>query len=614
MFNIQEELKKLPRKPGVYIMKDFLGNIIYIGKAKNLYNRVHQYFQNSKSLTPKTRSMVPKISEFEYIVTDTEMEALILECNLIKEYRPKYNISLKDDKTYPYIKITVLEEFPRIFMTRSYVRDKNKYYGPFADAGAVHSLLDVIHRTWPVRECNKSLPKDSGKERPCLNHFIGRCAAPCAYGITSKAYGEMIDQITEVLSGRPDAVINRLTQEMKELSANMEFERAAALRDKIDDILKISEKQKMSGTGDDDRDIIAIAKGEKKALALVFLMRGGKLIGKESFFLSSKEETDESELISEFVKQHYNNVAFIPPNILLQYPIYEKELLESFLSELRGSKVSLVVPKKGEKHKLMELAKQNAFLALTQAEDRARREEKRTQDAQRDICLALGFEEDALKRIESYDISNTSGIESVGSMVVFEDGKPKKKDYRKFKIKTVLGSNDAASMLEVISRRLKHLNDGEGSFNALPDIIMVDGGKTQIKAAEEAILNAGLNIPVCGMVKDDKHRTRGLIYKGEEIAFSKTSEAFKLITRIQDETHRFAIEYHRSLRDKAMLKSMLDEIPGIGPVRQKALIKSFGDIYAIKNAQVSDLLEVPGMTIPAAEAVYSFFRQTNGNG
>ena len=615
MFDIQEELKKLPQKPGVYLMKDADGHVIYVGKAINLKNRVRQYFQSSRNQTVKTQSMVPNIKEFEYIVTDSEMEALLLECNLITKYHPYYNILLKDDKTYPYIKVTVQEDYPRIFITRRMEKDKAKYYGPFTDVLAAKETVETLHKLFPIRKCKKVFPRDIGKERPCLNHHIGQCLAPCSGNVPKEAYQVYIKDAMDFLDGKHDAILKKMEQEMMTAAENMEFEKAASVRDKIRSIRSVAEKQKISNTGLGDADVIAFVRAFEECLVQVFFIRSGKMTGRENFTLTAFEEQSRAEILTAFVKQFYSGTAYVPKEIILQEALVEEEteLIASYLSERRGSRVTLTVPVKGEKHKLVELAHRNAMLIFEQFGEKLKREELRTKGAIEEIRKALGLT-GKLQRVEAYDISNTQGFESVGSMVVFEDGRAKNSDYRKFKIKTVIGPNDYASMKEVITRRLNHAlkekTEGKtSSFTRLPDLILMDGGKTQVHAAEEVLLAFGMDIPVCGMVKDDKHRTRGLLFREQEISIPLTSEGFKLVTRIQDEVHRFAITYHRKLRDERNLHSVLDDIKGIGEVRRKALMRHFGSIEKIAEAEVADLLEVDGMTIPAAESVYLFFHQ-----
>lgn len=614
MFDISEELKKLPDKPGVYIMHDQSDEIIYVGKAINLKNRVRQYFQHSKNKAPKVIAMVSHIAYFEYIVTDSEMEALLLECNLIKEHRPKYNVMLKDDKTYPYIKVTVNEDYPRIFITRKYVKDKNRYFGPITDATAAKETVDLINKLFPIRKCRKSLPKEIGKERPCLNYHIGQCLAPCDNLISKEEYGKIVDEVIAVLEGKYDYIIKYLEGLMYAASDNMDFEKAAMYRDRIAGVKKIMEKQKITNTGVGDSDVIAFSRAMDEALVQVFFIRGGKLSGREHFLINAPDYIDRSGIMTQFVKQFYSGTAYIPRELILEEELIPEEepAIIELLENMRGSKVTITVPQKGEKNKMVELAARNAAITFERMGERLKKEQRQTIGALEEIKEALGLDR-LPSRIEAYDISNTQGFESVGSMVVFENGKAKNSDYRKFRIKTVTGANDFASMEEVIGRRLAHYlreKSEAGSFTRLPDMIFVDGGKTQITAALNAMDNVGVHIPVCGMVKDDRHRTRGLLYNDAEIEFKTNSEGLKLITRIQDEVHRFAIEYHRKLRSEKQVHSVLDDIEGIGPKRRKALMKQFGDIEAIKNAEVADLLEAEEMTIKAAESVYAFFHRT----
>lgn len=617
MFDFSEELKKLPDKPGVYIMHSDTDEIIYVGKAINLKNRVRQYFQNSKNKSPKVAAMVSHIAYFEYIVTASEMEALLLECNLIKEHRPKYNVMLKDDKTYPYIKVTIAEEYPRIFITRKYVKDKNRYFGPITDVTAARETVDIIHKLFPIRKCRKSLPKEIGRERPCLNHHIGQCLAPCDGLVSAEEYRKVVDEAIAVLEGKYDYIIKYLEGIMYAASDELDFEKAAATRDKINGIKKIMEKQRISNTGIGDSDVIAFSRAMDEALVQVFFIRGGKLSGREHFLINAPDYIDRSGIMTEFVKQFYSGTAYIPKELILEEPLLEEEepVIEELLENMRGSKVTITVPQKGEKHKMVQLAAQNAAITFERIGERIKKEQRETIGALEEIKNALGIERIPY-RIESYDISNTQGFESVGSMVVFENGRAKNSDYRKFKIKTVIGANDFASMEEVITRRLMHSMKEEklgSSFARLPDMIFVDGGKTQITAAQNAMQNVGIYIPVCGMVKDDRHRTRGLLYNGEEIELPTNSEGFKLITRIQDEVHRFAIEYHRKLRNEKQVHSILDDIEGIGPKRRRMLMQHFGDIEKIRNAEVDELLEIPEMTIKAAENVYAFFHMQNND-
>lgn len=613
MFDIKQELKKIPQKPGVYLMKDENEQIIYVGKAVNLKNRVRQYFQNNRNHTPKVQTMVQHIKEFEYIITDNELEALLLECNLIKKHKPFYNILLKDGKTYPYIKITN-ETYPRVFITRSVEKDKAKYFGPITDGFAIKETIDTIQKLWPIRKCKKNLPKDIGKERPCLNYHIGQCCAPCDNKITQQEYHNMIAEIEQFINGKHETIIKRIEKEMYEASENMEFEKAAILRDKLISVKNISEKQKMANTGLGDCDVAAFVRSHDEGLAQMFFIRGGKMTGREQYRLRSVENRTRSEVMTEFIKQFYSGTAFIPKEIILQEELVpeEKPLLEQFLTEKRGNRVIFTTPKKGEKQKLIDLAWKNAMISFEQSGERIKREENRTVGAMQEIQNVLGLQY-KLERVEAYDISNTQGFESVGAMVVFENGKAKYSDYRKFKIKTVIGANDFASMKEMLTRRMNHAvkEKEEGkkeNFARLPDLILMDGGSLQVQAAEEVLKQFHMNIAVCGMVKDDKHRTRGMIFKGQEILMDTHTEGFKLLTRIQDEVHRFAIEYHRKLREKKAVHSVLDDIPNIGKARKKALMEHFGNIEAIANAEVEQILQIPQMTIQSAESVYRFFR------
>jgi len=608
MFDIKEEIKKLPDKPGVYIMKNKDDEIIYVGKAVNLKKRVSQYFRHSSNHTAKVLTMVKHITEFEYIVTDSEMEALVLECNLIKEHTPKYNIRLKDDKSYPYIKVTINEDFPRVFITRRFLKDGAKYYGPITDGFGAKETTDLINKIWPIRKCRRKLPEDIGKERPCLNCHIGQCSAPCDGRITKEEYGVFIKEIMDFLDGKHKPVTDRLRCEMEVAAEEMDFEKAAALRDKIIKIENLTGHQKLSNEGSGDSDVIAFSRAESDAVVQVFFLRNGKMTGREHFFVSNTDDLDASAVITGFVKQFYSGTAFIPKEIIVQYELEDKEIIAQMLSGFKGSKVTVTVPIKGDKARLIDLAAKNAAITLEQFGERFKREQMRTTGAVKEIQELLGIDK-PLIRMEAYDISNTQGFESVGAMIVFENGKAKKSDYRKFKIKTVYGANDFASMEEVLRRRLnKTVNEGETSFGRLPDIILMDGGKPQVAAAKGILWEFGLDIPVAGMFKDERHRTNGVLFENRELFLRKDSEGFKLLTRIQDEVHRFAITYHRNLRDKKSFHWVLDDIPGIGEVRRKALLKKFSDIEAIKDADIEELRDTEGMTIKAAEAVYDFFR------
>lgn len=604
-FVIEEELKKLPSSPGVYIMHDERDEIIYVGKAISLKNRVRQYFQSSRDKTEKIKKMVSKIVRFEYIVTDTELEALILENNLIKENRPKYNTLLKDDKTYPYIKVTVREDFPRILLTRQFKKDGAKYFGPFSSAAAVKDTIDFLQRAFQIRTCHRVLPRDIGVQRPCLNYHIHQCKAPCQGYIGAKQYQENISGALDFLNGNFEPVIEKLTKQMMEASELMDYEEALKYRDLIQSVRHVAQRQKITSEGVEDRDIIALAKDDRDAVIQVFFVREGRMVGREHHYIQVVMEESRSEILESFMKQFYAGTPFIPKEIWVESHLLDAKLIGEWLSAKRGSKVCLVFPKRGEKEKLMELARKNAELVLSKDADKLKREEKRSIGAVREIEKILGFS--PISRMEAYDISNISGVSSVGSMVVYEDGKPKKSDYRKFRIQTVIGPNDYASMEEVLTRRFRDALALDEHFVKLPDLILMDGGRGQINIARGVLKKLDLDIPVCGMVKDDHHRTRGLYFNDIELPMDVHSEAFHLITRIQDEAHRFAIEYHRSLRGKTQVKSVLDEILGIGPVRRKALMRYFGEIKKIQEAEVEELLKVHEMDKKAAQAVYEFF-------
>lgn len=612
MFDIQEELKKLPAKPGVYLMHDEKDEIIYVGKAVSLKNRVRQYFQSSRDKGPKIEQMVTKIDRFEYIITDSELEALVLECNLIKEHRPKYNTMLTDDKTYPYIKVTVKEAYPRVLFSRQMKKDKAKYYGPYTSAGAVKDTIELIRKIYKLRTCNRNLPKDTGKERPCLNYHIHQCDAPCQGYISEEAYGEKIRKVTEFLNGNFDPVLKELQAKMQEASDNLEFEQAIEYRELLNSVRQIAQKQKISNSDGEDKDIIAMASDGEDAVVQVFFVREGRLIGRDHFYLRISKEEQPSEILASFVKQFYAGTPFIPKELMLQTEIEDQEIIGQWLSQRKGQKVYLRVPKIGDKEKLVELAQKNASLVLSQDREKIKREEGRTIGAAKEIAGWLGLEN--ISRMEAFDISNISGFENVGSMVVYEKGKPKRSDYRKFKIKGVQGPDDYACMEEVLRRRFLHgmqeqeAEESDG-FSRFPDLIMMDGGKGQVNVALRVLEELRLNIPVCGMVKDEKHRTRGLYFENREIPIDRGSEGFRLITRIQDEAHRFAIEYHRSLRTKGQVHSILDDIEGIGTARRKALMKAFQSLDAIREADVETLAAVPSMNRGAAQKVYDFFHK-----
>lgn len=624
MFNIEEELKKLPAKPGVYLMHDKKDAIIYVGKAVSLKNRVRQYFQSSRRVTPKIQQMISHIDHFEYIITDSEVEALVLENNLIKEHLPKYNTMLKDDKTYPFIRATVYEDYPRLIYCRQQKKDKSRYFGPFTSQGTAKNAIEMAQKIYHVRTCNRALPKDEGKQRPCLNYHIKQCDAPCQGYISKEEYRKNFDKALKLLEGDYREVIAVLQEKMQKASDNLEFEDAANYRDLIESVKKVEIRQKITDFGGVDRDIIAVASTNEEAVVQVFFVREGKLIGRDHFYLNGIDGDSNDEILQAFVKQFYAGTPFIPREVMVEYEIQDSHLIEEWLTQRRGSKVSVIVPKKGQKERLMELAHKNAAMVLTQDSEKIRKEEERTSGAMAQICSWMGME--GVSRIESYDISNINGFQSVGSMVVFENGKPKKSDYRKFRIKTVQGPDDYASMEEVLTRRFRHglderknleekdWNTDLGSFTRFPDLIMMDGGKGQVHIAQQVLDRLGLSIPVCGMVKDDRHRTRGLFFQEREIPVETDSEGFHLMTRIQDEVHRFAIEYHRSLRSKTQVRSILDDIPGIGEKRRKALMRHFKELEKVRDASVEELAQVDTMNERAAKQVYDFFHNgSRGN-
>lgn len=620
MFVIEEELKKLPKEPGVYIMRDDKDVILYVGKAINLHNRVRSYFRENIGRGPAIDKMVTLIARFEYIVTDSELEALVLENNLIKEYSPKYNTLLKDDKTYPYIKVTLGEDFPRIMLSRTMKKDKSKYYGPYTSAGAVKDTIELLNKLYFLRTCNRNLPRDIGLERPCLNYHIKQCLGPCQGYVDKQQYREQIDQALEFLNGNYSKILKELETKMKDAAEELDFETAATYRDLYNSVKQVSQKQKITDSVGEDKDIIALYRDETEAVVQVFFVRDGKLIGREHYYMthvSDSKDNPNAVVLQNFVKQFYAGTPFIPRELMLQYEIEDQELIEKWLSERRGSRVHLRVPKIGTKEKLVELAAQNAKHILEQDREKLKREEGRTIGAVKEIAEILGLEH--IERMEAFDISNINGFENVGSMIVFEKGKPKPSDYRKFRIKTVSGPDDYACMREVLTRRFTHgMEEREellennidaefGSFTKFPDLLMMDGGRGQVNIALSVLEELRINIPVCGMVKDDNHRTRGLYFNNVELPIDTRSEGFKLITRVQDEAHRFAIEYHRSLRSKSQVKSVLDDIPGVGPARRKALMRHFKSIEDIKAAEVEELASLPELNRKAAEEIYAFF-------
>ena len=619
MFQVEEELKKLPKEPGVYIMRDRRDAILYVGKAVNLHSRVRSYFRENIGRGPMIDKMVSLIARFEYIVTDSELEALVLENNLIKEYSPKYNTLLKDDKTYPYIKVTVGEEYPRILFSRAMKKDKSKYFGPYTSAAAVKDTIELLNKLYTLRTCNRSLPRDIGAERPCLNYHIKQCLAPCQGYIDREQYREQVAGALDFLNGNYGTVLKELEEKMKAAAEELDFESAAAFRDLHNSVKQVAQKQKITDSVGEDKDIIAMYQDDREAVVQVFFVRDGRLIGREHYYMTHVSEDSRGEILENFIKQFYAGTPFIPRELMLQCDIGDRELIEKWLTGRKGGRVYLRVPKIGAKEKLVELAAQNAKHILEQDRERLKREEGRTIGAVKEIAGVLGLEH--IERMEAFDISNINGFENVGSMIVFEKGKPKPSDYRKFRIKTVSGPDDYACMREVLSRRFRHgLEEGKemqekelgkeyGSFTRFPDLIMMDGGKGQVNVAQKVLEELGLHIPVCGMVKDDNHRTRGLYYLNQEIPIDRHGEGFKLITRIQDEVHRFAIEYHRSLRSKAQVKSVLDGIPGVGPVRRKALMRHFKSIEEIRAASVEELAGLPEVSRRAAEEIYGYFHK-----
>lgn len=624
MFNFEEELKKLPRKPGVYIMRDDKDVILYVGKAINLHNRVRSYFRENIGRGPAIDQMVSLIARFEYIVTDSELEALVLENNLIKENSPKYNTLLKDDKTYPYIKVTVGEDYPRILFSRTMKKDKSRYFGPYTSAAAVKDTIELLNKLYQLRTCNRVLPRDTGLERPCLNYHIKQCLAPCQGYVSKEEYRQQVAGALEFLNGNYSPILKDLEEKMNKAAEELEFEEAARYRDLLSSVRQVSQKQKITEGVGEDKDILALYQDETEAVVQVFFVRDGKLIGREHYYMTHVPENNKPAILQDFVKQFYAGTPFIPRELMLQYEIEDAELIEKWLSERKGSRVYLKVPKIGSKEKLVELAAQNAKLVLSQDREKLKREEGRTIGAVKEISDLLQLSLTGTARMEAYDISNINGFENVGSMVVYEKGKPKRSDYRKFKIKSVSGPDDYACMREVLTRRFRHgmeeskeleeqeMDQEYGSFTKFPDLILMDGGRGQVNIALSVLEELGIDIPVCGMVKDDNHRTRGLYYHNIELPIDTHSEGFKLITRIQDEAHRFAIEYHRSLRSKTQVKSVLDDIPGVGPARRKALMRHFKSLEEIRQASVEELMEIPEMNERTAEEIVTFFASQTG--
>jgi len=623
MFDIEEELKKLPAKPGVYIMHDEADTILYVGKAVNLHNRVRSYFRKIHGRGPQIEKMVQQIARFEYIVTDSELEALVLENNLIKENSPKYNTLLKDDKTYPFIKVTVAEEFPRVLFCREMKKDKSRYFGPYTSAAAVKDTIELLNKLFKLRTCNRALPRDIGQERPCLNHHIGQCLAPCQGYIDGEEYRKRVDQALDFLGGNYGMILKDLEKKMQDAARDLNFEEAIRYRDLFESVKSVSQKQKITYSDGEDKDIIAMAQDEQDAVIQVFFVRGGKLIGREHYYMTNVSGLPQRDILQQFIQQFYAGTPFVPRELMLQEAVEDMEVLEQWLSSKRGGRTYIRVPQKGSKEKLVELARQNAALILSKDKEKIKREEGRTIGAVKEIASLLHLEH--INRMEAFDISNISGFENVGSMVAYEKGKPKRSDYRKFKIKSVSGPDDYACMREVLARRFLHgmeerkelsakkMDTEYGSFTKFPDLLLMDGGKGQVNAALEVLKELGIDIPVCGMVKDDSHRTRGLYYHNEELPIDRHSEGFKLITRIQDEAHRFAVEYHRSLRSKTQVKSVLEDIPGVGEARRKALMRHFKSIDEMKAATVEQFAEIPEIPANIARGIYAFFHSGGEN-
>ena len=614
MFDIEEELKKLPASPGVYLMHNAHDDIIYVGKARILKNRVRQYFQNSRNLTPKIRQMVSHIARFEYIITDSEVEALVLENNLIKEHRPRYNTMLRDDKTYPYIKVTTGEMYPRILLTRRMLKDKAKYFGPFTSSQSVRDTIELLQKTCHIRSCSRALPASIGKERPCLYYHMGQCDAPCQGAVAPELYQEHVAQALSFLGGQYEPVMEMLTAGMNEAAQKLDFEKAAQYRDLLQSVQHISQKQKITSSQADDRDVIAFAGEKNEAVAVVFFVRSGKITGREHFYLTGVENEDPGAVLGSFLKQYYASAPFVPGTLLLQHLPPDAPLIEEWLGKVRERPVHIRVPRRGDKERLVELAAENARMVIAKDMEKIRLEEARTTGAVNTLAGMLDMPA-GIRRMEAFDISNISGVMTVGSMVVFENGRPRRNAYRKFRVRSVKGQDDYASMEEVLTRRFSHgLRELSGqeegaSFSDFPDVLMMDGGKGQVNVARRVLDKLGLSIPVCGMVKDDHHRTRGLYYQSRELPIDTHSELFKLITRMQDEAHRFAIEYHRKLRGAGQVKSVLDDIPGIGPARRKALMRYFGDIEKIRTAEIDELKQADAMDSRSALAVYRYFRE-----
>lgn len=620
MLDLRERLDQLPDKPGVYIMKNELDEIIYVGKAKSLRKRVRQYFGSYGKSSKKVASMVSKIHDFEYIIVENEVESLVLESNLIKDNLPKYNILLRDDKQYPYIKVKINERFPRVMKTRRILKDGAKYFGPYPDVFAVNESIESFERLYPLRTCNLNLENVEEKNyRPCLNYYIGKCLGPCIGNVKDQDYNVMVDEVLSFLSSSDNKLIDKLHEKMMDYSRNLDYENAADIRDRIKNLEYLKERQLISDPeARDDKDIIALAKGIDEVLIQIFFFRNGKIIGREHYMIRDYYNESHEEIFSSFLKQFYIGASYIPKEIIIEEKPMDIKVLEDWLSEKRGNKVTISVPVKGDKKELVRMVKRNALDMIEKYGDKYKKRAESNRLALEEIKDLIGLSRRP-RRIEAYDISNISGVESVGSMVVFEDGDAKKSDYRKFRIKSVIGPDDYSSLKEVIERRFRRgveekKEDKNSSFSNFPDLIMMDGGKGQVNAAKEILDKLKLNIEICGLVKDDFHRTRGIIYKNEEFNVDLNSRAYKMIYKIQEEAHRFAINYHRNLRSKTMFKSELDDIKLIGPKRKENLLKHFKSIDKIKKASIQELMEVESMNEKSAESLYEHFRRAkNGS-
>ena len=619
-FNISEELNKLPKLPGVYLMHGPMDEIIYVGKAKILRNRVKQYFQKSYKKSVKIQQMVAQIQRFEYIVVDSELEALVLESNLIKEYKPRYNTVLKDDKSYPYIRFSVEENYPRLFITRAKKDKRSKYYGPYTSVEQVREVVELLRKTIHIRNCNKVFSEERPLTRPCIYYDMGQCDAPCTGRQSKEEYRALIPKVSDFMAGKTEELIASLEERMFHASEELDFEKAMEYRDLITAIETVKNRQKITALDGEDRDILGLRRDHSDCIIQIFFVRDGKIIGRDHSFLKIDEEDGDEEILSLFLRQFYNGTPFIPKEIHLPCSLPDQQIIEQWLSKVKGKKVHIINPKQGDKEKLVDLAGKNAGILMLRYVEKYRQEKKKQEQALEELRTAVGLSELPV-RIESYDISNTSGALTVGSMVVYQNGKEKRNDYRKFRIRSVSGQDDYASMREMLYRRFSHgleekkenlklgKKDEMGSFSQFPDLILMDGGKGQVSICQSVLQELGIRIPVCGMVKDEHHRTRALLVNSQEVAISTGGECFKLLTRIQDEVHRFAITYHRSLRGKEQIHSLLDDIKGIGPQRKKALLRKFHDILGISRASYEEIRSIPEMDEQSTKALLQFFKE-----